>query len=283
MSEELTKGEANITSDPQHSAAKSIFVKTGVSRNALFLAGAILLGSLIVSGAILSTRGSFPQISNKGGTVLSQPGAGNQAPTAQQPSGEPSGSAKVSVDNDPVLGDKNAPITVIEFSDYECPFCKRAFTDLLPDLKKNYIDTGKVKLVYRDFPLSFHANAQKEAEAAECARAQSDDRMYFKFHDQIFTQTTGNGTGLALTQLPVIAKNLGLNVTQFEQCLASGKFKEEVEKDMADGQAGGISGTPSWIIGQSSKDGQIDGKLLVGAQPFSAFKVVIDELLKNQK
>jgi protein-disulfide isomerase len=248
-------------------------------KSSWIIAGAILLGSLIVSGAILFSRGVSLKTFDADVPIVQQPD-GN--PAAIQPKdNQPTGPVKVSVDNDPVLGDKNAPLTLIEFSDYECPFCKRAFTDVLPELKKAYIDTGKVKFVYRDFPLSFHANAEKEAEAAECARSQSNDATYFKFHDQIFTKTTAGGTGLALTELPVIAKNLGLNVNQFQQCLDSGKFKDEVAKDIADGSAAGVSGTPSWIIGTSSKDGQIEGQLIVGAQPFSAFKTIIDEKLEN--
>ncbi len=249
------------------------------SKGVWVIAGSILLGGLIISVSILSSSGFFQKGAGFGLAALEQPG--NPSLTAQQ-SDKPSGPVKVSVDDDPVMGDKNAPLTLIEFSDYECPFCKRAFTDVLPELKKAYIDTGKVKLVYRDFPLSFHANAQKEAEAAECARSQSNDAMYFKFHDQIFTQSTVGGTGLALTELPIIAKNLDLNVNQFQQCLDSGKFKDEVAKDIADGSAAGVSGTPSWIIGKSSKDGQIEGQLIVGAQPFSAFKTVIDEKLSGK-
>lgn len=250
------------------------------SREAMLIAGAILLASLIISGGIFSARTGVEKTTGGGGAVaLEKPG--NVA--APEPSDDaPSGSVKVSIDDDPVLGDKNAPITLIEFSDYECPFCKRSFDQLLPELKKKYIDTGKVKLVFRDFPLSFHANAQKEAEAAECARAQGNDATYFKFHDQIFVQTTSNGTGLALTELPIIAKSLGLDVTVFQACLDSGKFKDEVAKDMADGSAVGVSGTPSWIIGTSGKDGQIEGQLVVGAQPFSVFQAIIDEKLNSK-
>lgn len=276
--EEVKKvGEKSVTEEMLKVKEKSEMP----SKGAWIIAGSILLGGLIISASILSSGGAFQKETDSGSGALQQP-SGNPSPTAQQPTGQPSGPVKVSVDNDPVMGDKNAPLTLIEFSDYECPFCKRTFTDLLPELKKAYIDTGKVKLVYRDFPLSFHANAEKEAEAAECARSLGNDATYYKFHDQIFTQTTSNGTGLALTQLPVIAKNLGLNVNQFQQCLDSGKFKDEVAKDIADGSAAGVSGTPSWIIGTSSKDGQIEGQLVVGAQPFSAFKAIIDEKLNNK-
>ena len=97
---------------------------------------------------------------------------------------------KVSVDDDPILGDKNAPVTIIEFSDYECPFCKRHFDETLPQLVKEYISTGKVKLVFRDLPLPFHnPMATTEAITANCARAQGDDNTYYKFHDEIFKRT----------------------------------------------------------------------------------------------
>ncbi len=251
------------------------------SRETWIIAGSILLGGIIISASILSSGGKFQKLADSDSAAVAQP-SGNPTLAGGQPSAQPSGSVKVSTDNDPVLGDKNAPLTLIEFSDYECPSCKRSFTDLLPELKKAYIGTGKVKLVYRDFPLSFHANAEKEAEAAECARSLGSDATYYNFHDQIFTQTTSGGTGIALTQLPVIAKDLGLNVDRFQQCLDSGKFKDEVAKDIADGTAAGVSGTPSWIIGSSSKDGQIEGQLIVGAQPFSVFKVIIDEKLNGK-
>lgn len=235
---------------------------------------AILISTVIISGAILYSK-SGP--ASEGAAVIGKP---NLATTDQQLGHQPpSGLNQVSTNDDPVLGDKNAPLTIVEFSDYECPFCKRSFDQVLPELKKNYIDSGKLKLVFRDFPLSFHVNAHKEAEAAECARSQGGDNIYFKFHDQIFTRTISNGTGLALIQLPVIAKDLGLNVAQFQQCLDSGKFRDEVDKDIADGIAAGISGTPSWFIGQSSKNGVIKSRLVVGAQPFSAFKIIIDEEL----
>ena len=256
---------------PQH----SLFSKIMPYSTPLSIIG----GAIIIAGTILFTSGSLQNAQSL--PSGQQPSA--LAPGQENDPSAPSGPVEVSVDDDAVLGDKNAPLTLIEFSDYECPFCKRSFTDVLPELKKRYIDTGKVKLVYRDYPLPFHANGQKEAEAAECARSLSDDAMYYKFHDQIFTKTTSNGTGLALTELPVIAKSLGLNVTQFQQCLDSGKYKDEVAKDIADGSAAGVSGTPSYFVGETSKDGEISGELLVGAQPFSAFEALIEEKLKKIK
>lgn len=171
-------------------------------------------------------------------------------------------SAQVSVDDDAVKGDANAPVTIIEFSDYECPFCERFYSDTLNQIQKEYIDTGKVKLVYRDFPLSFHANAQKAAEAAECAGEFGDDK-YYEMHDKLFEEGVSGG----VDSYKQYAKDLGLDTTKFNDCLDSGEMEDEVQKDMSEGASYGVSGTPAFFV---------NGKLLSGAQPFSAFKQVID-------
>jgi len=236
--------------------------------------------SIVIAGAFVAAAIYFSAVynANKTGNAV----ANNQQQQQQQ---QPSGPTKVSMDNDAVLGDKNAPVTMIEFSDYECPFCKRHFTDVYPEIKKDYIDTGKLKLVFRDFIAvpSHNPLATSEAMAAECAKDQGGDSAYFKYHDEIFKKTTSNGNGLALTQLPAIAKGLGLNVSVFQQCLDSNKFKDEVAKDNADALAAlppSQAGTPSFFIGKSSLNGTIDGTLVVGAQPYAAFKQVIDITLK---
>ena len=203
-----------------------------------------------------------------------QPVAGGAQP--QQPT-----KGEASVDDDPVLGDKNAQVTIIEFSDYECPFCKRHFDQTLPQLVKTYVDTGKVKIVFRDFPLSFHdPMATKEAIAANCAREQGADKKYFEFHDEIFKRTTSNGKGLDDEKIKTIATDLKLNINSFSSCLSNKTNEDEVKKDIADGTAAGASGTPTFIIGKSSGNGKVNGDLVVGAQPFTAFQAVIDPLLQ---
>lgn len=262
--------------EEHHAAAE----KKSTEKNVYALSAAILLSAILLSASIFYNvklaikalgGGNLKSLSQTQAQIPNTPQQAAQAPD--------SGSAKVSIDDDPVMGNKNAPLTIIEFSDYECPFCKRSFNDVIPNLKKDYIDIGKVKFVYRDLPLSFHQNAHKEAQAAECARTQGGDTAYFKYHDQIFTKTTSNGTGIALDQLPVIAKDLGLNVSQFQQCLDSEKFKAEVDKDIADATAAGASGTPTWFIGKTTSNGTIDGTRIVGAQPYATFKTVIDQQL----
>lgn len=241
---------------------------------------AIISFSILISGGVIQIKGVTP-------TSATTPGVTAQAstiPTKQAAVPQPTDDTspmQVGLDDDPVLGDKNAPVTLVEFSDYECPFCKRHFDQTFPDLKKDYIDTGKVKLVYRDFPLSFHdPMATTEAIAANCAREQGGDATYFKFHDEMFKRTTSNGTGLSKDKIYTIATDLGLNTDNLKSCVESEKYKDEVTKDIADGSAAGVSGTPGFFIGKSSTTGKISGTPLVGAQPYAAFKTIIDQQLK---
>ncbi len=248
---------------------------------------ATIIGSVIISVAILINGGIIQIKGLSGGSAKAgqaalaptQPAEQDVAPAAPD---APTGPVKVSVDDDPVLGDNNAPVTIVEFSDYECPFCKRHFDQTLPQLVKDYIDTGKAKLVFRDLPLSFHdPMATTEAIAANCAREQGGDEAYFKFHHEIFKRTTSNGNGLDRTKIDKIALDNGLSETNFKTCLDSDKYKDEVAKDLADAGAAGATGTPSFVIGASSDSGEIEGQLLVGAQPFAAFKTIIDEKLSK--
>ncbi|OGE32522.1 hypothetical protein A3C59_01475 [Candidatus Daviesbacteria bacterium RIFCSPHIGHO2_02_FULL_36_13] len=233
---------------------------------------AVLVGAIVISIAILIHGG----VIKVGGLSKTQ----QPAPQVGQPvAEEPTGPVKVSVDDDPLLGNKDAPITLIEFSDYECPFCKRHFDQTLPQIKKDYIDTGKVKLIFRDFPLSFHdPMATYEAQAANCAREQGGDTAYFKIHDEMFKKTTSNGNGLTKDQIKQLATDLGLNGTNILSCADSDKYKDEVTKDITDGSAVGVSGTPAFFIGKSNSTGVIEGTIVVGAQPYSVFQSAFDKL-----
>ncbi|MEX0933064.1 MAG: DsbA family protein [Candidatus Pacearchaeota archaeon] len=183
--------------------------------------------------------------------------------TVQEPSNQQPGKVSASVDDDPVLGDPNAPITIIEFSDYQCPFCGKFWSDTLPSIKSEYIDTGKVNLVYRDFPLiSIHPLAQVAGEAVECVRdaAGGSDEVYFKYHDKIFSSQSS----LSTANLNIWAQDMGYDISD---CLNSGKFTSEVVKDTADAQAAGGRGTPFFVIGDSA---------ISGACPFSTFSQALE-------
>lgn len=242
----------------------------------------LILGMVVVLIAAAGMMGYFYgqlQTLKSGGVTQAKTGVPNTEPAAAQPPQPTTGIT--SVDDDPVLGDKNAPVTIVEFSDYECPFCKRHFDETFPQLVKEYIDTGKAKLVYRDLPLPFHdPMATKEAIAANCAREQGGDTKYFEYHDEIFTRTSSNGNGLSEADLTTIASDVGLNLNTFNSCLQDPAQEAEVKKDLADAGNAGASGTPSFIVGKSTSNGEIDGDLVVGAQPFAAFQAVIDPLLE---
>jgi len=169
----------------------------------------------------------------------------------------------VSVDDDAVKGDPNAPVTMVEFSDYECPFCGRYFNEVLPQIISAYVDTGKVKIVFRDFPLSFHPDAQKAAEAAECAGEQD---AYWEMHDMLYS----NQQALDVDSLKGYASELGLNTADFNDCLDSGAMAAEVAADIAEGKSYGVEGTPASFI---------NGVLIGGAYPFEEFQRVIEEEL----
>lgn len=181
----------------------------------------------------------------------------------------------LNVENAPTKGTKNAKLTLIEFSDYQCPFCKRHAESTFHQLDKTYISTGKVRYVFRDFPMeTIHKHAQKAAEAALCA---GDQGKYWDMHDKLFA----NQGALDLEQLTGYAKSVGVKAKPFKKCLTSGKYTETVSQNSAEGHKIGINGTPSFLLGISDGNKVKSSKLIVGAQPFSAFKQEIDALLKE--
>lgn len=246
----------------------------------------IILSSIVISLAIFltfknglfsSSNGNTLGQSNIAGQPTTNPSAGNvPAPSANGTS------AKTTISDSPILGDKTkAKIAIVEFSDYECPFCKRHFEQVYDQIKQNYIDTGKVILVYRNYPLSFHDPAATlEATAALCVRSLSNDQKYYDYHDLIFKNTTSNGVGIAKDKLASLAGGIGISQNDFNTCLNSDKFKSQISKDIADGSAAGVSGTPGFIIGKIGSDGiTVDGTLIAGAYPYSEFQKIIDPLL----
>jgi len=220
------------------------------------LPGAILIAALMISGSVvfysLNTGKLGANIKQTGG-----PAAGVKV--------------NVSADDDAVSGNEKAKVTIIEFSDFQCPFCRVFWSEAYQQIKKEYIDTGKIKFVYRDYPLSFHPAAQVSAEASECAREQG---KFWEMHDKIFSEQAKQGSGTITYGVPELKKwasQIGLNLDNFNQCLNSGKYKSEVENDFADGSSYGVSGTPTLYI---------NGSPVIGAQPFSVFKEIIDNELK---
>lgn len=206
---------------------------------------AIVAGSLIIAGAIIYSAKISPQ--NNGDNKVLTPETG------------------LSIENQPVLGNPEAKVTVIEFSDFQCPFCARYTLETYPQIKQAYIDTGKIKMVFKNFPLtSLHDNAEGAAEASECA---NDQGKFWEYKEKLFQ----NQQALSAGDLKKSAKDLGLNEDQFNNCFDSKKYSDEVSQDLKSGIEAGVTGTPTFFI---------NGEKLVGSLPFSEFQRVIEEKLK---
>jgi protein-disulfide isomerase len=167
------------------------------------------------------------------------------------------------------LGSPTAPVTVVEFTDYQCPFCRQFHTTMYEEIRKKYIDTGKVRFVTSDFPLDIHANAAKAAEAAYCA---SDQNQFWQMRDVL----SANAAKLAHDDLLSYARGLYLNVDTFRICLDSNKYAPTVSDNQKAASAIGVSATPTFLIGKSTSDG-VNGALLVGAPPIATFEEKIKE------
>jgi len=197
-------------------------------------------------------------------------GNNGNAPTTGAAIGAPTAAGlavvSASADDDARIGSPDAPVEIIEFSDFQCPFCSRA----APTVKQIIDEYGDdVTVVYRDFPLtSIHQMAQKSAEASECVREQGGDGAFWSFHDVLFA----NQGALSNDNLKKWASDEGYDISS---CLDSGKFASEVQKDSRDGQAATCTGTPCFIV--TGPDGK--GQKVNGAVPFSSFKPIIDSML----
>jgi protein-disulfide isomerase len=227
--------------------------KHGIEKKDLLMSASVLIGAILISASICW-----------GGGKLSWPKNESADSQAEKKSGEDVKIAKRS--DAPSIG--SGKVEIIEFSDFQCPYCQKFYNEAYKEIKAKYIDTKEVKLTFRHLPLPFHVNAQKAAEASECANKQD---KFFEYHDILFEKGQSDGTGLAVADLKQYARDLGLNATKFNSCLDSGETTEIVKKDLEDGQKAGVSGTPTFFV---------NGKKIIGAQPFSVFSAAIEEALK---
>jgi len=178
----------------------------------------------------------------------------------------------VSADDDAILGNVEAPVTIIEFGDYQCPFCEGFYTDAELSIRTAYVAKGLVRFVYRDFPLDgIHPYARAAAEAAQCA---ADQGKYWGYHDYLFEHQA---------QIPSmdfvgVAETLGLNAEQFKTCITIRKYRDEVERDLQDGIRAGVSGTPTTFINGVMVT---QGGRSAGAAPYAVFQAKIEEILQS--
>ena len=233
--------------------------KNTQNQNMLSVPVAIVIAGALIGGAVfLSSRYTPP----KTNTISDQ----NQQvqPEAQQPQ-------QISVDTNgwEVLGNTNAPVTIVEYADYVCPFCHRFFTDTFPQLKKDYIDTGKVKFIYKDFAV---VGGEKAAEASHCAQ---DQGKFWQYHDLLFSSQTTEQEDVTKWQDPKThqgyAQQLGLDVKKLLDCFNSGKYTALVGQSTQEAINNGGQGTPYFLVNKTA---------LSGAQPYSVFQTTIDSMLK---
>lgn len=220
----------------------------------------IVIAAIVIAGALfMVNKGDSPNV----------PGDGDTVPT----NGEVAKDMKPVSADDHILGNPNAEVVIVEYSDTECPFCKR-FHETMHQVIDEYGKDGKVAWVYRHFPLAqLHSKAQIEAEATECAFDQGGNTAFWTYTDKIYEITPSNN-GLDLDELPNIAEEIGLDRVEFERCLDDRDNKKKVEDQLADAFASGGRGTPHniMIIGDEKVE-------IPGAQPFSAMKAAIDAVL----
>ncbi len=184
---------------------------------------------------------------------------------------------QVSSKKDHIFGSPDAEISLIEYSDFECPFCKR-FHPTPGKLVEEY--KGKVNWVYRHFPLGFHnPAAQKEAEASECAAELGGNTVFWKYTDALYKHTKSNGKGISEEKMISLAADMGINKESFNKCRNSGKYSSKVKADYDEGVSIGITGTPGLVI-LHNKTGQV--RFRAGAYPASEFRALIDDLLKSE-
>lgn len=247
--------------------------ETNVSRqNPYVVPAAIVLAGALVASSIIYSRIPAPGSQTASLGRATEETAGQTAPRAVE-------NIRPVTSRDHIRGNPEAPVKIVEFSDLECPFCKR-FNDTLLQALAEYGKEGKVAWVYRHFPLdSLHSKARKEAEATECAAALGGNEKFWAYIDRLFEITPSNNN-LDLIQLPQIAQEVGLDRKRFEQCLAtSEKFAQRIEEDYQDAVASGGAGTPYSIVIAP------DGKKLVisGAQPYAVVKNIIQSALGEKQ
>lgn len=184
---------------------------------------------------------------------------------------------ELSLGEAPFLGDADATVTLVEFSDYQCPFCRRHKDQVMPDLLKNFVDTGKLKYVMFEFPLAMHANAKDAAQAALCAGEQG---QYWQMHDKMFE----NQRQLKVENLKAYGAELGLDSAAFDACLDNGKYAQRISDDITAGGRMGITGTPAFVVGltdQKDSNKANVTEFINGAQSLEKFSQVIEDMLKQ--
>ncbi len=239
--------------------------------NTFFLSLGAICGSIIIAGGLIA-----------GAVVISDNGSAPSQPQAQNPQGQQNQQQEqkeVSFDieeNDPSLGETDAPVTIVEFSDYGCPFCKKFHEQTFPQIVSDYVETGDVRFVFKHRPVDqLHPTATTRSIAAQCVYSLQGDEAFYDYTKRMFENQDSAGKKETMKTL---AEKTGVDAEAFASCLDNKETEEAVTKDNSLAKEQGVRGTPSFAIG-TVEDGTFTGKLLVGAQPYSRFQSRIDSLL----
>ncbi len=242
-----------------------ILTPIAIVTSSLILSIVLLIGLLSIN----STLKSFDTYTKKEKT--------NDTVTGETQNDDPTVIAtEASLGDDARIGNPDAKVALIEFSDFNCSFCQKFHSETFDQIKKDYVDTNKILYVYKDFPGVGGDTTLATASAAECIREQKDDATYFSFMKKVYAGGTDKND---INTLVSFAKDLGLDEGKFKSCAESGKYKDEVNQDLSDAMALGIGGTPSFYIGKINSDGTVVGEVVVGAQPYSTFQATLDKYL----
>jgi len=251
------------------SSQKTLIISGGV-----LLIATLILNIFIVQRVVYLDR-FFNSVSAEYRAIRGGAGAPTEPAVAQADSGGAnsggSDRACISVDldlgSDPVLGDPSAPVVMVEYSDFECPFCSRYFSETYSQIKSTYIDTGMVRLYYKDFPLdNIHPLARYASIAANCVYDDQGDAAFFEAHDKIFELQAR----LSRESITQIALESGISAATLASCENDSSYSSEIDDDIAEGQSIGINGTPSFVI---------NGELVIGARPYNDFERAIEDAL----
>lgn len=181
--------------------------------------------------------------------------------------------AKANIKDDPSMGSSDASLVLVEYTDYQCPFCSRHAKNTFPQIKKEFVDTGKLRYVLKDFPLPSHTQAKDGAEATHCA---GEEGKYWEMHDLLFA----NMRKMSIKDLEGHAEKLGLNTKKFKACLDDDRYIKGIESDVAQGRSGGVTGTPSFLLGFDNGKGVVEGLIIKGARSYESFKAQIEAQLR---
>jgi protein-disulfide isomerase len=242
-------------------------VLSAVNARTIIAGVGLVLGLALIS--LTTVRADEPAITSaQANEIISELRAIHQLLERSVPTAAPASAGdehvSMTLGDSPILGRADAPLTLVEFADFQCPFCRRFHTTVFEDIKKNYVDTGKLRYISRDLPLPMHDHATEAANSARCA---GDQKQFWPMRHALII----NAQKLEHADILTYARDLHLDMAAFTRCLDQNKYEAAIQRDAADAAKIGIAGTPSFVLGRTVKEGPFQGTKIVGAQPYTVF------------